>query len=135
VKIAVVTEADGRISRHFGRAPHYQVFTLADGQITATELRAKPGHDQFIHEVHEHEHHHEPGQQHGTGPQAANKHDRMIAPVRDCEAVIVGGMGQGGYQALQQAGIRPFITDLDDPAAAVRAYADGTLVDHTELLH
>lgn len=133
MKIAVVTNADGSISRHFGRAPHYQVFTVEGGAVAATELRPKPGHDTFIHEVGEHHHDHD--QPRGTGPQAADKHARMIAPVLDCAVVIVGGMGRGGYQALQAAGIRPFITDMDDAVAAVQACIAGTLEDHPELLH
>jgi len=123
VKIAVVTNADGSISRHFGRAPHYQVFTVEDGAITATELRPKPGHDTVIHEVS------------APGQPPLDKHARMIAPVLDCAAVIVGGMGRGGYQALQTAGVRPFVTDMADATAAVQACIAGTLEDHPELLH
>ena len=138
MKIAVVTDADGRISQHFGRASQYRVFTVEDGQIATSELREKPGHDQFVH-LHEHDHSHDHGHdhdhQHGTGPQADDKHARMVAAIRDCEAVIVGGMGYGGYRAMEQAGIRPFITDMADAEAAVKAYIDGALEDHSELLH
>jgi predicted Fe-Mo cluster-binding NifX family protein len=135
MKIAVVIEADGSISQHFGRAPQYRVFTVEGGRIIATEIREKPGHDHFIHEAHDHHHEHDSAHQRGTGPQADDKHARMFAPIRDCETVIVGGMGYGGYQALQRTGVRPLLTELSDADAAVRAYLDGTLEDRTELLH
>ena len=59
----------------------------------------------------------------------------MIASIRDCEALIVRGMGQGAYLALQQANIRPVVTDVEDAEEAVRAYIDGKLLDHPEWLH
>ena len=41
----------------------------------------------------------------------------------------------GAYRSIEQAHMRPFITDIDTAEAAVRAYIDGTLVDHPERLH
>lgn len=59
----------------------------------------------------------------------------MIESVRDCQVIIAGGMGQGAYLAIQQAGIRPIITDLSDAEQAVQDYLRGALVDHVERLH
>jgi hypothetical protein len=44
-------------------------------------------------------------------------------------------MGRGAYLGLQQAGLRPVITDIPDIEQAVFATADGTIVDHSERLH
>ena len=145
MKIAVVTDNGQTISAHFGRAPYYLVFTVEDGAISRRELREKAGHHQFAGEHHDHDHHlhvhgahgdcHEHGHEHGTGPHAADKHGRMIETITDCQVVIVRGMGRGAYTAMQQASIKPIITDIADPEAAVHAYLAGTIVDHTERLH
>jgi predicted Fe-Mo cluster-binding NifX family protein len=132
MKIAVVTDDGKTISRHFGRACCYLVFTIAEGKITDNELREKAGHQQFAHEHHDnHSHDHE----HGFGKHSAAKHTQMIESIWDCAAVIVRGMGQGAYLALQQANIRPIVTEIEGVEEAVQAYIDGTLVDHPERLH
>ena len=46
-----------------------------------------------------------------------------------------GGMGWGAYEAMSSYGIKPIITDIVNIEEAVRAYLDGTIVDHTERLH
>ncbi|MBZ0302720.1 MAG: dinitrogenase iron-molybdenum cofactor biosynthesis protein [Anaerolineae bacterium] len=133
MKIAVVTDDGKTISRHFGRAGGYLVFTIEDGTILEQERREKSGHQQFVHLHEQHSHTHEQG--HGMDPDSAVKHAAMIEPIRDCEVVIVRGMGQGAYLAIQEAHIRPIVTELDDAEEAVRAYLDGTLADHPERLH
>ena len=135
MKIAVVTDDGQTISMHFGRATHYLVCTVEDGKITGKEMVEKVGHRHFAHE-HDHDHeHHEHGEGHGHGPDADHKHASMIDPVADCEAILVRGMGHGAYQAIEQAHIKPVVTDIPNAEAAVQAYIDGTIVDHTEKLH
>ncbi len=131
MKIAVVTDDGKTISLHFGRAAHYLVFTVEQGETTGQELRDKMGHRQFAGEPHDHSDSHV----HGMGQDAERKHARMIEAVADCEAVLVRGMGRGAYLALEQANIKPVVTDIADTQAAVQAYLDGTIVDHTEKLH
>jgi len=43
-------------------------------------------------------------------------------------------MGTGAYESIRAASIRPIVTDVVTIMEAVRAYLDGTLVDHTERL-
>jgi predicted Fe-Mo cluster-binding NifX family protein len=135
MKIAVVTDNQTTISKHFGRALTYLVFTIEDGKVVASEQRAKPGHQ---HHGHDHQHS-QPVMLHAEGEgfegRAEDTHSSMVAPVRDCEVVISGGMGNGAYQSLQQAGLRPILTDVRDIGQAVQAYIDGTLVHHPEILH
>jgi predicted Fe-Mo cluster-binding NifX family protein len=139
VKIAVVTDDQTTVSRHFGRAHYYLVFTVEDGQIVQQELRDKLGHDQFQHEhhdhdhEHEHEHSHEHG--HGYGRHSQDKHNRMMANIGDCQVLLCAGMGMGAHQSLQAIGVTPILTDYKDIGAAVQAYLDGTLTDHRERLH
>jgi predicted Fe-Mo cluster-binding NifX family protein len=134
MKIAVITDDGKTISQHFGRAPYYLVFTIEDGAIVTKELRDKVGHRQFAQEDHEHESENDP-RGHGFGAHSEMKHARMIESIQDCGAIIVRGMGRGAYLAMEQANIRPFVTDLADAEQAVRAYMGGTLEDRTDKLH
>ena len=59
----------------------------------------------------------------------------MLTPILDCQVLLAGGMGQGAYDGLKQAGVQPILTDIRDIEQAVKAYLDGTLTDHPELLH
>ena len=133
MKIAVITNDGKTISQHFGRAPHYLVFTVEDGEIVEKELRDKVGHQQFVNEPHDHDHNDPRG--HGFGAHSEMKHAHMIESIQDCEAIIVRGMGRGAYLAMEQANIRPFVTELADAEEAVKAYIGGTLEDRTEKLH
>jgi len=129
MKIAAITEDGVTISRHFGRAPYYAVLTVEEGRIVNRELRDKLGHRDFAGQ------HEDVSGRHGYGPGAQDRHARMAAAIADCEVLLCGGMGWGAYEAMRAYGIKPIVTDIVDIEAAVQAYLDGTIVDHTELLH
>lgn len=144
MKIAVVTEDGLTISRHFGRAAYYQVITLENWEIVQRELIPKPAHGS--HHPHDHHHDHEHGQEHlspgasgeaghGFGLEAHNTHLRMSDPIADCEALLSRGMGSGAYQSLEQRGIRPIVTDIENIDEAALAYANGKIINHLERLH
>jgi predicted Fe-Mo cluster-binding NifX family protein len=59
----------------------------------------------------------------------------MAAAIADCQVLLARGMGAGAYQSMEQAGIRPVVTDIANIDEAVRAYVEGRLADHTERLH
>jgi predicted Fe-Mo cluster-binding NifX family protein len=130
MKIAVVTDDHRTISAHFGRAVFYEVFTIIEMKITARETLTKPAHNQFANEPHD-----EPGYAHGQGPAAEGRHARMLEPIRDCQVLLAGGMGQGAHDNLKQAGIQPILTDILDIDQAIKSYINGQLVDHSEWLH
>ena len=132
MKIAVITDDGKAVSRHFGRVGHYLVFSVDDGHIVGRDLRDKVGHTHFSNESHEER---LPDAPHGTGPKAAGRHALMVQPIADCDVLISGGMVYGAYQSIQDAGIRPFVTDLIDIEQAVRAHLDGTLEDQVSRLH
>jgi predicted Fe-Mo cluster-binding NifX family protein len=144
MKIAVVTDDGQTISAHFGRASHFLVATLDEGQITGRELRAKTGHQDFVHlengetghELHhDHENGHEQGHEHGRGAGAQDRHARMFATVADCSVVLARGMGMGAYEGLQAAGIRPIVTTVAGIDDALEAFVEDRLEDHPEKLH
>jgi len=59
----------------------------------------------------------------------------MLAAIADCRAVLAGGMGQGMYLNLQEAGIRPLLTETRDIQEALRAFSAGNLLDRPERVH
>jgi predicted Fe-Mo cluster-binding NifX family protein len=130
MKIAVITEDGQKISRHFGRAPYYKVFTIEDGKVISSEMREKIGHNQFG--DHHHEHH---GSDHGHEEHSHQKHINMAEVISDCQTLICGGMGMGAYESMRRLNITPLVTDLSEIDEVVRAFIDGKLLDHTELLH
>jgi predicted Fe-Mo cluster-binding NifX family protein len=139
MKIAVVTDDGNTISAHFGRARHYLVATIEEGEIRAREMRSKANHHDFIDGAHggtdhgEHEHSH--GEGHGRGAGARNRHTSMFATIADCSVVLARGMGAGAYEGLQEAGIRPIVTTVHEIESALRSYMEGQLEDHPEKLH
>jgi transcriptional regulator with XRE-family HTH domain/predicted Fe-Mo cluster-binding NifX family protein len=132
MKIAVITEDGKKISQHFGRALYYLVLTIEDGKVVNREMREKLGHAHFASEPHEGDHH---GAGHGMDAASHTRHTSMADAISDCEVLLCGGMGQGAYESVRRLNIQPYVTDLRDIDTAVKAYLDGTLVDHTELLH
>lgn len=132
MKIAAITDDGKTISLHFGRAQHYLVCTVEDGEIVERELRDKFGHHHFANQPHD-----DPPDPRGRGfgKGAAQRHASMIEAITDCEALLVRGMGRGAYLAVEQANIKPVVTDIAQIEDAVQAYVEGDIVDHTEKLH
>ena len=147
MKIAAVSEDGVTISQHFGRAPYYVVLTIEDGKILTRETRDKLGHAQFAGEPRQEAHGEDP-RGHGFDPAAQDRHARMTAAIRDCQIPLARGtlapalrsgaspgVGAGAYYSMEQAGIRPVITDIANIDEAALQAAQGTIVDHQEKLH
>jgi len=132
MKVACITEDGITISQHFGRAPYYLVLTIEEGKIINREKRAKLGHNQLQATPHE-EAPHAVG--HGMDSASHDKHVSMADAIADCKVLLCGGMGTGAYESMRRLNIQPIVTDVHDIEAAAQAYINGSLVDHTELLH
>ncbi len=134
MKIAAVSEDGVTISQHFGRAPFYVVLTIEDGKIISRETRPKMGHAQFAGEAHEESHSEDP-RGHGFDSAAQDRHARMATTIQDCQILLTRGMGAGAYYSMEQAGIRPIVTDVANIEEAALAAVRGDLTDHAERLH
>ena len=132
MKIAAITDDGKMISQHFGRARYYLVCTVEDGRITGQELRDKAGHHSFA--PHEGADHHASGP-HGFDPASRSRHTQMLSTIADCQAVLAGGMGLGMQRNLEEVGIRPLLTDVEDIEEAVCAFVEGRLAVRPELAH
>lgn len=123
VRIAAVTEDGERLSAHFGMAPLYRVFTIEDEQIVAEEVRQKPHH---LHHPHEGDHEHSHSR--------AHSHADMFAPLRDCQVLLAGGMGEPAYRKALDAGLQVVLTG-GSIREAVMAYLQGTLESEPRRIH
>ncbi len=118
IRIAAVTEDGERLSAHFGMAPLYRVFTIQDNTIVAEETRSKPSH---THHAHDH-----------TSPQ--HKHADMLAPIRDCQVLLAGGMGEPAYQKALAAGLQVILTG-GTIQKALQAWLKGELQTDLRRIH
>lgn len=133
IKIAVITEDGEKISSHFGMAPFYKVLTVQDGVVVETAMQDKPHHE---HHPDHGDHGHARLQPIGAGADGHGRdhHDDMFAPVRDCQVLLAGGMGEGAYRRARAAGLKVvFVGGLIEKAAA--EYLAGTLVSDERRLH
>ncbi|HUK49829.1 MAG TPA: NifB/NifX family molybdenum-iron cluster-binding protein [Terriglobales bacterium] len=127
-RIAIATDDGHTISQHFGRARSYVVLTLENEQVVKRESRDKLGHLDFAGPE-------DQGHHHGAGTHETHRHGMMFAPITDCEACVVGGMGIGAYDHLRSMGIRPIVTDFRSIDEAAQALIEGKLVNHEERVH
>ena len=128
-KIAFATD-DGRlISQHFGRARSFAVVTIEGGRETSREIRPKANHSMFIAAE---------GVSHGREMPPADgprRHELMLGACSDCEAIIVGGIGQGAQANLAAAGITVIATHPRSIDEAVADWLAGRLAHRPELVH
>jgi len=113
MKIAFPTLNGTSITAHFGRARGYIVVHTEDGAETGRELR--------LIESGEHGDREDPG--HG------NRHAGLVDTIRDCDAVVAGGMGHPIQERLEAAGLDVVLTGIRSIDDALAAYLAGTL-DH-----
>jgi predicted Fe-Mo cluster-binding NifX family protein len=120
MKIAVASNDGQSLSAHFGQSKCFIVYTIEDGKVLAKEDRDNrfTAHARGLCD-HRTEHSHE----------QPHSHNDIIAALKDCQAMLCGGMGWPAAMDLQAHGIRPVIVaDANmTPDAAVEALLAGTL--------
>jgi predicted Fe-Mo cluster-binding NifX family protein len=117
IKIAAATNDGNTIASHFGMAAFYQVIVTEAGKIKTMERRPKPHHTT-----------------HPNLAQAQNHdHEDMLAPIRDCQILLCGGMRTFAYENAEAAGLHVIMTGglIED---AVRGYLSGNLVSDPRLI-
>jgi predicted Fe-Mo cluster-binding NifX family protein len=103
-KIAAVTDDGLLLSNHFGMATQYLVSETEDGRILNQQTLAKPHHT--VHPDHSQPHTHN-----------EQLHEDMFAPIRDCQVLLVGGMGDGAYNKAIANGLEVVLLRGPIPAA------------------
>jgi len=121
IKIAAVTDDGQMLSNHFGMAAQYVVIEVEAGRILSQETRQKPHH--AIHPDHSKEHAH-----------SEQLHEDMFAPIRDCQVLLVGGMGSGAHAKAVSAGLEIVLIG-GSIADAVERYLNGAAASNDMRLH
>ena len=120
-RIAAVTDDGLILSNHFGMAVRYLVSETEHGHILSQETRAKPHHS--VHPDHSQPHSH-----------SQQMHEDMFAPIRDCQVLLVGGIGGGAYNKAQSAGLEVVLTG-GAIAEALQTYLTGQHISSDLRLH
>lgn len=120
MKIGIASDDKHSIAQHFGRTRGFVIADVQDGNIISTDYR----NNDFTHHRQQgaHEHHGGHGQSHAG----------ILEALKDCKVVIARGMGRRIYEDLRGANIESLITDISKVDEALKAYADGTMVDKPE---
>ena len=121
IKIAAVTDDGQILSNHFGMAAQYVVIETEAGRVLSQETRQKPHH--AIHPDHSKEHAH-----------SEQLHEDMFAPIRDCQVLLVGGMGSGAHAKAVSAGLEIVLIG-GSIADAVERYLNGAAASNDMRLH
>lgn len=105
MRIAVTSQNFRTITGHAGKSRRFLVFEAAAGAAPREVERLDLPKEMSFHAFH------------GEGTH----------PVDGVDAVITGSCGAGFARRLLGRGIRVAVTEMQDPLAAVRAYAEGRL--------
>ncbi len=124
IKLVFPTDDGQTISRHLGESQFYLVVLLdAAGNITF-ERREKPRHDHNREEpAHEHECEHTQ-----RGP-------ALFTPIRNCQVLISGGLGQSAYDYAVAQGLEVILPAQKNITDALEAYRTGTLISDSRRIH
>ncbi|MBT4336973.1 MAG: iron-molybdenum cofactor biosynthesis protein [Bacteroidetes bacterium] len=126
MKIAIPSDNGSQISRHFGRAKGFIVFTIEEGVIQNEEFvdNRFTGHSQGLHVSHGHqggdEHHH--------------SHQGILQALENCSIVIAGGMGKRLVTDMKSSNKQVFITKEVIARKAVELFLEDKL-DHQDDLY
>ncbi|MBT3802867.1 MAG: iron-molybdenum cofactor biosynthesis protein [Bacteroidetes bacterium] len=126
MKIAIPSDNGSQISRHFGRAKGFIVFTIEERVIQNEEFvdNRFTGHSQGLHVSHGHqggdEHHH--------------SHQGILQALENCSIVIAGGMGKRLVTDMKSSNKQVFITKEVIARKAVELFLEDKL-DHQDDLY
>lgn len=118
MKIAIPSNDQITVSKHFGRTSGFMIFEIEDDRIVSREYKSNnfTGHAKGLH--HEKEHNH--------------SHVGIFNALEGCETVIAGGMGRRLYVDFEQKGMRVFVTSESDIEKALELFIKNDLDNNTD---
>jgi predicted Fe-Mo cluster-binding NifX family protein len=123
-KIAFPTNDGETISRHLGECEFYLVATLDDADNATFERRAKPRREQA-----------QEGRSGGHEGYHAHLGPILLEPIRDCQVLISGGMGQPAFDHAVAQGLEVILPADKNILDALRGYQAGTLISDSRRIH
>ncbi|MEN8188073.1 MAG: NifB/NifX family molybdenum-iron cluster-binding protein [Bacteroidota bacterium] len=118
MKIAIPSNDQTTVSRHFGRTTGFMIFEIEGDKIITKEYKSNTftGHSKGLH--HEKEHNH--------------SHSGIFNALGDCDTVIAGGMGRRLYDDFEQKGMNVFVTSESNIDQAVELFIKNELDNNSD---
>ncbi|MCK5815660.1 MAG: NifB/NifX family molybdenum-iron cluster-binding protein [Flavobacteriaceae bacterium] len=125
MKIAIPSNNNINISRHFGRTKGFVICEIENDTIIKKEYTQNTftGHAQGLHSDHDHNH------EHGQGN---HSHDGIFNAIGDCKIVIAGGMGRKLYNDFEQKNIKVFVTKEKNIDSALNLFLNSELDNNSD---
>lgn len=126
MKVAIASDDGKTIADHFGRTLGFVIYDISGkGEIVGKNYHQN-NHTQHVQgHGHQHGHHHEHGHEHGHG--AEHGHGPVLSLLGGVQVVICRGMGRRILMDLNQAGIQPFIVNVDEVEDAIQKFLSDQL--------
>jgi predicted Fe-Mo cluster-binding NifX family protein len=125
--IVIPTDDGQTISSHLGQALFYVVVSTED-PAPKYEFRNKPAH------AADGDHTHVNTIDRAGSSQSAQA-GRMFEPIKDCQVLISGGMGQPAYDKAVASGLQVILTGERAIPAALASFRAGTLKTDPRRVH
>lgn len=122
MNIAVPSDDQQTVAHHTGRCAGFLVFRVEDGRASRQEYRQNSFTDHARGQCGDHDHQHD--HRHGHGHHG---HAPLIEALRDCQAIVAGGMGPRLVVELEQNGIEVYAASAHDAQESADLYAQGKL--------
>ncbi|MCK5638138.1 MAG: hypothetical protein KAH67_05460 [Flavobacteriaceae bacterium] len=118
MKIAIPSNDQTTIARHFGRTAGFMIFDIDKDKVLSKEYKANTftGHAKGQH--HEKEHNH--------------SHHGIFNALADCKIVIAGGMGRRLYIDFEKKGMEVFVTSENDVEKALELFIKNDLDNNSD---
>jgi predicted Fe-Mo cluster-binding NifX family protein len=118
MKIAIPSNDQKTISRHFGRSAGFMIFDIEKNKVVNKEYKTNTftGHAKGQH--------HEQGHNHS--------HHGIFNALGGCQTVIAGGMGRRLYIDFEQKGMEVFVTSENDIEKALDLYIENDLDNNSD---
>ena len=128
MKIAVATQDGQKIDDYFNKSLGFVVMTVEDGSVVSREIRDITGTNTLAPVTTQ------PVQAGIEAPHEC-KGQKLMSLILDCNVLLSGRMCTGIQSKLQEAEIKPVLTDVVNIGEAVQAYLEGSLENHPEMAH
>ena len=118
MKIAIPSNDQTTIARHFGRTAGFMIFDIDKDKVLSKEYKANTFTGHAKGQYHEKEHNH--------------SHHGIFNALADCKIVIAGGMGRRLYIDFEKKGMDVFVTSENDIEKALELFIKNDLDNNSD---
>lgn len=129
MKIAIPSNDQSSICKHFGKAKGFVICEIEDNKIVAKNYKVNDFTGHVIGLANDKEHSHEHNHDHSHHQ---HSHSGILNAIGDCKVVIAGGMGRRLYADFEQNNIQVFVTQEDSLDKALDLFLSNSLDNNTD---